>query len=66
MSIQISRRIILDSDGIDQISVSYERTCLSICSGYDSNNTGHIVFDAKQLSELINVLQIFIKERGES
>tara|TARA_B110000114_G_scaffold135119_1_gene141825 strand:+ start:220 stop:420 length:201 start_codon:yes stop_codon:yes gene_type:complete len=66
MSIKISKRIILDSDGIDQISVSYERTCLSICSGYDSNNTGHIVFDAKQLSELINVLQIFIKERGES
>ena len=64
MSIQISKRIILDSDGIDQISVSYERTCLSICSGYDSNNTGHIVFDAKQLSELINVLQIFLKERG--
>ena len=66
MSIKISKRIILDSEGIDQISVSYERTCLSICSGYDSNNTGHIVFDAKQLSELINVLQIFIKERGES
>ena len=66
MSIQISKRIILDSDGIDQISVSYERTCLSICSGYDSNNTGHIVFDAKQLSELINVLQVFLKERGEA
>ena len=32
MSIQISKRIILDSDGIDQISVNYERTCLSISS----------------------------------
>jgi hypothetical protein len=66
MSIKISKRIILDSDGIDQISVDYDRTCLSICSGYDSNNTGHIVFDAKQLPELIDVLQIFLKERGEA
>ena len=66
MSIQISKRIILDSDGIDQISVNYERSCLSICSGYESNNTGHIVFDAKKLPELIDVLQIFLKERGEA
>jgi hypothetical protein len=66
MSIQISKRIILDSDGIDQISVNYERSCLSICSGYDSNNTGHIVFDAKQLPELIDVLQRFLEERGEA
>ena len=66
MNIQISERVILDSDGIEQIRVSYERSCLSICSGYHSNNTGHIVFDAKQLSELINVLQIFLKERGEA
>ena len=66
MSIQISKRIILDSDGIDQISVNYERSCLSICSGYESNNTGHIVFDAKQLPELIDVLQRFLEERGEA
>ena len=66
MNIQISERVILDNDGLEQIRVSYERSCLSICSGYHSNNTGHIVFDAKQLSELINVLQVFLKERGEA
>ena len=66
MNIQISERVILDSDGIEQIRVSYERTCLSICSGFDSGNRGHVHFSGKQLSELINVLQIFLKERGEA
>jgi hypothetical protein len=66
MDIQISERVILDSDGIEQIRVSYGKTCLSICSGYDSGNTGHVHFSGKQLSELINVLQIFLKERGEA
>ena len=66
MNIQISKRIILDSDGIDQISVNYERTCLSISSGYDSDNSGHVHFSDKQLPQLIDVLQIFLKERGKA
>ena len=66
MNIQISERLILDNDDIEQIRVSYGKNCLSICSGYDSGNTGHVHFSGKQLSELINVLQIFLKERGEA
>ena len=64
MNIQISERVILDNDGHEQIRVSYTNTCLSICSGYDSCNRGHVHFSGKQLSELIDVLQIFLKERG--
>ena len=66
MNIQISERVILDNDDIEQIRVSYGKNCLSICSGYDSGNTGHVHFSGKQLSQLINVLQIFLKERGEA
>ena len=66
MNIQISERVILDNDDIEQIRVSYGKNCLSICSGYNSDNTGHVHFSGKQLSELINVLQIFLKERGEA
>jgi hypothetical protein len=66
MNIQISERVILNNDDIEQIRVSYGKNCLSICSGYDSGNTGHVHFSGKQLSELINVLQIFLKERGEA
>jgi len=64
MNIQISERIILDNDGLEQIRVSYINTCLSICSSYDSCNTGHVHFSGKQLSKLIEVLQIFLEERG--
>lgn len=66
MNIQISERVILDNDDIEQIRVSYGKNCLSICSGHNSGNTGHVHFSGKQLSELINVLQIFLKERGEA
>ena len=64
MNIQISERVILDNDGLEQIRVSYTNTCLSICSGYDSCNRGHVHFSGKQLSELIDVLQKFLEERG--
>ena len=66
MNIQISERVILNNDDIEQIRVSYGKNCLSICSGYDSGNTGHVHLSGKQLSELIDVLQIFLKERGEA
>tara|TARA_B110000977_G_scaffold187441_1_gene254561 strand:+ start:320 stop:520 length:201 start_codon:yes stop_codon:yes gene_type:complete len=64
MSIKISERVILNNDDIEQIRVSYGKHCLSICSGYDSDNSGHVHFSGKQLSELIDVLQIFLEERG--
>jgi len=64
MNIQISERIILDNDGLEQIRVNYTNTCLSICSGYGSCNRGHVHFSCEQLSELIDVLQIFLEERG--
>jgi len=68
MNIQISERVILDNDGLEQIRVSYTNicnaTCLSICSGSDSCNRGHVHFSGKQLSELIDVLQKFLEERG--
>ena len=66
MNIQISERVILDNDGLEQIRVSYERTCISICSGYHSSNRGHVHFSGKQLYELIQILQQFDNERGES
>jgi len=64
MNIQITERIILDNDGLEQIRVNYTNTCLSICSGYGSCNRGHVHFSCEQLSELIDVLQIFLEERN--
>ena len=64
MKIQISERLILDGDGKEQISVSHGKTCVSICSGFESINRGSVHFSAKQLSELIDVLQTFLTERG--
>ena len=64
MSIGISHRVILDNDGVTEISVESDKNSLCISSGWNSQSSGHITFEPEQLPELIEVLQTFLKERS--
>ena len=66
MSIGISHRVILDNDGITEISVESDKNSLCINSGYQAElSSGHCTFGAEQLPELIEVLQTFLNERSD-
>lgn len=64
MSIEISERVICDKDGVQEIRVESGKGSLCINSGYESQSTGHVTFMPEQLAELIEVLQMFEKERN--
>lgn len=64
MSIEISERVICDKDGVQEIRVESGKGSLCINSGYESESTGHVTFMPEQLAELIEVLQMFEKERN--
>ena len=66
MSIGIYKRVIFGRDQIIEIAVESDTDSLCIDSGYQAeNSSGHCTFGAEQLPELIEVLQIFLKERRE-
>lgn len=65
MSIGIYKRVIFGRDKIIEIAVESDTDSLCIDSGYQAeNSSGHCTFGAEQLPDLIEVLQIFLKERS--
>ena len=65
MSIGISERVIFGRDQISEIVVESDTDSLCIGSGYQAEFcSGHCTFGAEQLPELIEVLQMFLKERS--
>ncbi len=64
MSIEISERVICDKDEVQEIRVVSSKGSLCINSGWESESTGHVRFMPEQLAELIEVLQMFEKERN--
>ena len=67
MSIEISERVIFNKDGLQEIRVESSKgsLCINSADGYESESTGHVRFMPEQLAELIQVLQIFQKERND-
>ena len=66
MSIGIYKRVIFGKDQIVEIAVESDTDSLCIDSGYQAEfSGGHLTFGAEQLPELIEVLQIFLKERSD-
>jgi hypothetical protein len=65
MSIGIYKRVIFGRDQIAEIAVESDTDSLCIDSGYQAEESdGHLTFGAEQLPELIEVLQMFLKERS--
>jgi hypothetical protein len=65
VSIGIYKRVIFGRDQIVEIAVESDTGSLSIDSGYQAEESGgHLTFGAEQLPELIEVLQMFLKERS--
>jgi len=66
VSIEISERFIFNKDGFHEITVESSKgyLCINSASGYESESTGHVTFMPEQLAELIEVLQMFEKERN--
>ena len=66
MSIGIYKRVIFGRDQIVEIAVKSDTDSLCIDSGYQAEESGgYLTFGAEQLPELIEVLQMFLKERSE-
>ena len=64
MTIGISERVIFGRDQVKEIVVESDTDSLCINSGYHAEfSSGHCTFGAEQLPDLIEVLQIFLKER---
>ena len=65
MSIGIYKRVIFGRDQIAEIAVESDTDSLCIDSGYQAEeSSGHLTVGAEQLPELIEVLQMFLKERS--
>ena len=66
MNIGIYKRVIFGRDQIIEIAVESDTDNLCIDSGYQAEfSSGHCTFGAEQLPDLIEVLQIFLKERSD-
>ena len=58
--------MIFGRDQIIEIAVESDTDNLCIDSGYQAEfSSGHCTFGAEQLPDLIEVLQIFLKERSD-